>query len=175
MIRTGGSGCCEACPGQIGGRGAQAGRTVRRAAPRTTRRTTQLGAAVVSGHDRAPRKRGNRPGRVMVELRYEAPQSLQAAVALLKAASGTARVLAGGPDVIVQMETDLIEPQLLVDIKKIAEMRQIVAENGGVRLGAAGPGVGVVNHADLAQARPGGVARVKLVGSIPDKGPRPAG
>ena len=56
----------------------------------------------------------------MVELKYEAPATLQAAVALLAGATGTARVLAGGTDVIVQMETDLIEPQLLVDIKKIA-------------------------------------------------------
>ncbi len=77
----------------------------------------------------------------MVELRYEAPQSLEAAVALLAGASGTARLLAGGTDVIVQMETDLIEPQLLVDIKKIAELRRITPENGGFRLGAAVPGM----------------------------------
>jgi hypothetical protein len=57
----------------------------------------------------------------------------------LQGASGAARVLAGAADVIVQMETDLIEPQLLVDIKKIAEMRQIVAESGGLRIGAAVP------------------------------------
>jgi CO/xanthine dehydrogenase FAD-binding subunit len=54
-----------------------------------------------------------------MDLRYEAPDTLQAAVALLAKESGPARVLAGGTDVIVQMETDLIEPALLVDIKKI--------------------------------------------------------
>jgi CO/xanthine dehydrogenase FAD-binding subunit len=107
---------------------------------------------------------------MMVELRYEAPQTLQAAVALLAGASGTARVLAGGTDVIVQMETDLIEPQLLVDIKKIAEMRQIVAENGGFRLGAAVPGMEIVEHAGFAKAWPGVVDGVKLIGSIQIKG-----
>jgi carbon-monoxide dehydrogenase medium subunit len=107
---------------------------------------------------------------MMVELRYEAPQSLQAAVALLAGASGTARVLAGGTDVIVQMETDLIEPQLLVDIKKIAELRQIVAENGGFRLGAAVPGMAIVEHAAFAKAWPGVVDGVKLIGSIQIKG-----
>ena len=106
----------------------------------------------------------------MVELRYEAPQSLQAAVALLAGASGTARVLAGGTDVIVQMETDLIEPQLLVDIKKIAELRQIVAENGGFRVGAAVPGMEIVEHAAFAEAWPGVVDGVKLIGSIQIKG-----
>ena len=100
----------------------------------------------------------------MVELRYEAPQSLQAAVALLAGASGTTRLLAGGTDVIVQMETDLIEPQLLVDIKKIAELRAITPENGGFRLGAAVPGMEIVGHAAFAEAWPGVIDGVKLIG-----------
>jgi CO/xanthine dehydrogenase FAD-binding subunit len=106
----------------------------------------------------------------MVELRYEAPQSVQAAVALLAGASGMARVLAGGTDVIVQMETDLIEPKLLVDIKKIPELRQIAAENGGFRIGAAVPGMEIVDHAAFAKAWPGVVDGVKLIGSIQIKG-----
>jgi CO/xanthine dehydrogenase FAD-binding subunit len=105
-----------------------------------------------------------------VDLRYEAPQTLQAAIALLAAATGTSRVLAGGTDVIVQMETDLIEPQLLVDIKKIGELRQIVAERGGFRIGAAMPGMEIVNHAAFCQAWPGVVEGVKLIGSIQIKG-----
>jgi CO/xanthine dehydrogenase FAD-binding subunit len=106
----------------------------------------------------------------MVELRYEAPQSLKAAVALLASANGMARVLAGGTDVIVQMETDLIEPALLVDIKKIPELRRIVAENGGFRVGAAVPGMEIVNHAAFAKAWPGVIDGVKLIGSIQIKG-----
>jgi CO/xanthine dehydrogenase FAD-binding subunit len=105
-----------------------------------------------------------------VDLRYEAPQTLQAAIALLAGATGTSRVLAGGTDVIVQMETDLIEPQLLVDIKKIGELRQIVAERGGFRIGAAVPGMEIVNHAGFCQAWPGVVEGVKLIGSIQIKG-----
>ena len=54
----------------------------------------------------------------MNSLRYEAPSSLGDAIALLAGASGTSRILAGGTDIIVQMETDLIEPDLVVDIKK---------------------------------------------------------
>src|SRR2546430_9391210 len=103
----------------------------------------------------------------MTDLRYEAPATLQAAVALLAGATGPARVLAGGTDVIVQMETDLIEPALLVDIKKIPEVRQIVAENGGFRIGAAGPGVEMMSHAALHKALPGAIERVPLNGSIP--------
>jgi CO/xanthine dehydrogenase FAD-binding subunit len=106
----------------------------------------------------------------MVELKYEAPNSLKAAVALLAGAAGPARVLAGGTDVIVQMETDLIEPQLLVDIKKIPEVRQITAEDGGFRIGAAVPGMEIMNHAALCKAWPGVVDGVKLIGSIQVRG-----
>jgi CO/xanthine dehydrogenase FAD-binding subunit len=103
-------------------------------------------------------------------LRYEAPETLQAAVALLAGAPAGTRVLAGGTDVIVQMETDLIDPPLLVDIKKIVELRQITAENGGFRVGAAVPGMELVGHAALCKAWPGVIDGVKLIGSIQVKG-----
>jgi aerobic carbon-monoxide dehydrogenase medium subunit len=106
----------------------------------------------------------------MTDLRYEAPATLQAAVALLAGATGPARILAGGTDVIVQMETDLIEPALLVDIKKIPEVRQITAENGGFRIGAAVPGMEIMSHAALNKAWPGVVDGVKLIGSIQVRG-----
>jgi carbon-monoxide dehydrogenase medium subunit len=105
-----------------------------------------------------------------VDLRYEAPETLQAAVALLAGATGPAKILAGGTDVIVQMETDLIEPSLLVDIKRIPELRQITAENGGFRIGAAVPGMEIMDHAALAKAWPGVLDGVKLIGSIQVRG-----
>jgi carbon-monoxide dehydrogenase medium subunit len=106
----------------------------------------------------------------MEGVKYEAPETLQAAVSLLAAASGTARVLAGGTDVIVQIETDLIDPQLLVDVKKIPDLRQITAENGGFRIGAAVPGMEIMHHAGLCKAWPGVVDGVKLIGSIQVRG-----
>jgi carbon-monoxide dehydrogenase medium subunit len=106
----------------------------------------------------------------MADLRYEAPATLQAAVSLLANAAGHAKVLAGGTDVIVQMETDLIEPALLVDIKKIPETRQIAAENGGFRIGAAVPGMEIMGHAGLCKTWPGVVDGVKLIGSIQVRG-----
>jgi CO/xanthine dehydrogenase FAD-binding subunit len=106
----------------------------------------------------------------MEGVRYEAPDTLQAAVALLAGATGMSRILAGGTDVIVQMETDLIEPALLVDIKKIRETRQIARENGGFRIGAAVPAMEIVEHAAFSKAWPGVVDGVKLIGSIQIKG-----
>jgi aerobic carbon-monoxide dehydrogenase medium subunit len=106
----------------------------------------------------------------MMDLRYEAPQTLQAAVALLAGESGQTRILAGGTDVIVQMETDLIEPALLVDIKKIPEVQAITAEGGGFRVGAAATGMEIMGHAALAKAWPGVLDGVKLIGSIQVRG-----
>jgi CO/xanthine dehydrogenase FAD-binding subunit len=106
----------------------------------------------------------------MEGVRYEAPDTLQAAVALLAGAAGMSRILAGGTDVIVQMETDLIEPALLVDIKKIRETREIARENGGFRIGAAVPAMEIVEHAAFSKAWPGVVDGVKLIGSIQIKG-----
>ncbi|MGE0626558.1 MAG: xanthine dehydrogenase family protein subunit M [Hyphomicrobiaceae bacterium] len=103
-------------------------------------------------------------------MRYEAPDSVSAAVALLAGAKGPARILAGGTDVIVQMETDLIEPELLVDIKKIPELRQITAENGGWRVGAAVSGMTLMNHEQFARTWPGVIEGVALIGSIQVKG-----
>ena len=105
-----------------------------------------------------------------MDVRYEAPQTLQAAVALLAGATGPARILAGGTDVIVQMETDLIEPSLIVDITKIPEVRQISQESGGFRIGAAVPGMEIMGHAALCKAWPGVLDGVKLIGSIQVRG-----
>ena len=70
-------------------------------------------------------------------MRYEAPDTIDAAVKLLASEAGLARVLAGGTDLLVQMRSDVVSPDLLVDIKKISEVRQVTEEGGGFRIGAA--------------------------------------
>ena len=106
----------------------------------------------------------------MTDLRYEAPQTVDAACALLAAAGGVTRVLAGGTDVIVQMETDVVEPELIVDVKKIPELREVKAENGGFKVGAAVPSMELCDHKAFAKAWPGVIDGVKLIGSIQIKG-----
>src|SRR2546428_12273464 len=86
-------------------------------------------------------------------MRYEAPESLERAVALLAGATGEARVLAGGTDLLVQMRADIVDPELIVDIKKIAETRAVTLEQGRWRIGAAVPGARPKGHAPLQQAR----------------------
>lgn len=106
----------------------------------------------------------------MPDLRYEAPGTLADAVRLFASAGGTARILAGGTDLIVQMETDLIEPELLIDIKRIPDLHRIVIEDGGFRIGAAVSGMAMMDHPALCATWPGVIDGVKLIGSIQVKG-----
>ena len=103
-------------------------------------------------------------------MRYEAPDSLDRAVALLAAEAGEARVLAGGTDLLVQLRTDIIDPVLLVDIKGIAETRQIREEAGGFRVGAAVTGAELKEHQKLKAAWPGVVEAANLIGSTQVQG-----
>ncbi len=106
----------------------------------------------------------------MDEMRYEAPDTIDAAVSLLADASGVARVLAGGTDLLVQLRADMIAPDLVVDVKNIPEMRSIAAEDGGFRIGAAVSGAEVGEHAELKKAWPGVVEAVELIGSYQIQG-----
>ena len=103
-------------------------------------------------------------------MRYEAPDSLEGAVALLAGAQGEARVLAGGTDLLVQMRADVLDPELIVDIKKIKETRAVTEEKGGWRIGAAVTGAELKEHARLKKAWPGVVEAANLIGSTQVQG-----
>ncbi len=103
-------------------------------------------------------------------MRYEAPETLAAALSLLADAPGTARVLAGGTDLLVQMRAGRIAPALLVDIKRIASLRTIEPLHGGWRVGAAVTGMELIEHEAFGEAWPGVVEAVRVIGSIQVKG-----
>src|SRR5216110_1749368 len=103
-------------------------------------------------------------------MRYEAPESLNGAVALLAGATGDTRVLAGGTDLLVQMRADIVDPELIVDIKRIPEMRVITEEKGGWRIGAAVTGAELKEHPRLKQVWPGVVEAANLIGSTQVQG-----
>src|SRR6266403_675748 len=103
-------------------------------------------------------------------MRYEAPDSLEGAVALLAGAQGEARVLAGGTDLLVQMRADVVDPALIVDIKKIKETRAVTEEKGGWRIGAAVTGAELKEHTRLKNAWPGVVEAANLIGSTQVQG-----
>ena len=103
-------------------------------------------------------------------MRYEAPETLDAAVGLLAGESGQVKVLAGGTDVLVQIHADMIEPDVIVDIKKIAEMREVTNEDGAWRFGAAVTGKELMDHPGFNAAWPGFMDGVRLIGSVQVRG-----
>ncbi len=103
-------------------------------------------------------------------MRYESPQTMDEAVALLAGAGGEARVLAGGTDLLVQLRNDMIEPELVVDIKHIDEVRSIAAEDGGYRVGAAVSAAEMGEHDGLHAKYPGVVEAADLIGSTQIQG-----
>jgi CO/xanthine dehydrogenase FAD-binding subunit len=68
---------------------------------------------------------------------YFAPATVDEAVALLADAAGTARVLAGGTDLLPRMERHLVHADVLVDLNRIPELRGIRFDPAtGLSLGA---------------------------------------
>lgn len=102
-------------------------------------------------------------------MRYEAPSREEDAVALLAGEAG-AHVLAGGTDLLVKLRSEMIEPGLIVDIKRIAGMREIVPEAGGWRIGAGVSGAEMGEHEGLRADWPGVVEAAGLIGSTQIQG-----
>jgi len=103
-------------------------------------------------------------------MRYEAPDTLEAAIGFLADDTGLSKVLAGGTDVLVQMHSDVLEPEVIVDIKKIAELRQVTSDDGSWRFGAAVTGKELMDHEAFNAAWPGVMDGVRLIGSVQVRG-----
>ncbi len=85
----------------------------------------------------------------MRDFDYQAPTSLADAVALLAKHNGSAKPLAGGTDLIDHVRCGRLEPDLLVDVKKIDELNVLELNDDGLRIGAAVPCRKVAQHAGI--------------------------
>lgn len=103
-------------------------------------------------------------------MRYMRPETAGEASRLLAAEAGLARVMAGGTDLLVQMKSGLVEPDLIVDIKGLPGAAAIAREAGGFRIGAAVPNQALGEDAALVAAWPGVVEAASLIGSTQVQG-----
>ena len=96
---------------------------------------------------------------------YAAPTTLAEATALLAASRGTARILAGGTDLIVQLREHLREADLVINIKRIPELTQCPDSDAhGLRLGAAVPCYQVYENENLARNYPALADAAQIIG-----------
>jgi carbon-monoxide dehydrogenase medium subunit len=94
---------------------------------------------------------------------YACPTSISEAVALLAAHDGEAKPLAGGQSLVPMLAFRVASPSLLVDLRKLAELRQIGITQDGVALGAMVRWREILDDARLATAHPLLVAAVEHV------------
>jgi carbon-monoxide dehydrogenase medium subunit len=102
-------------------------------------------------------------------MQYLAPQTLDDAVKAL-ASQPDAKVLAGGTDLLVRMRSDMIHPDVVLDIKRIDETRKITQEAGGWRIGASVSAAEMGENAALVADWPGVVEAANLIGSTQIQG-----
>ena len=94
---------------------------------------------------------------------YACPTSLAEAVASLASHNGEARPLAGGQSLLPMLAFRVTAPSLIVDLRKLGELRQIKIADDGVRLGAMVRWRDILDDARLRQAHPLLVAAVEHV------------
>jgi carbon-monoxide dehydrogenase medium subunit len=82
---------------------------------------------------------------------YEAPTTIDDAVKAL-GRSREAKILAGGHSLIPLMKLGLAEPELLVDIGRIAALRDIKSEDGAVVVGALATHRSIAENATIRKA-----------------------
>jgi len=100
----------------------------------------------------------------MLSSRYEAPETIADAVALL-AADADAKVIAGGTDLLVQLRLGADAPSAFVDIKRIPELHQLEIDGDGLRCGAAVPAAELFENEQVRNLWPGLAEATDLIGS----------
>lgn len=101
---------------------------------------------------------------------FHSPSTIDELSSLLSNNSEKKHLLAGGTDLLVQMQSQIIEPKTVIDLKNISEMMEIKEDTDGFFVGAAVSGMTIIEHQGFSKAWPGVVDGVKLIGSIQIKG-----
>jgi CO/xanthine dehydrogenase FAD-binding subunit len=101
----------------------------------------------------------------MPNLSFSAPTTVDEAVRALASAQGLAKPLSGGTDLLVQMRSGRVRPEVIIDLKRIPELIGIREESDRFVVGAATPGTMVYENESLTKAWPGIVEGLDLIGS----------
>jgi carbon-monoxide dehydrogenase medium subunit len=107
------------------------------------------------------------PVRTGVRPLYLRPESLDALLSLLREHGPGARLLAGGTDLLVRLRKGFEWPTVIVDVKRVAELRSDVVEiDGCIRIGARTVMTDVLEDRRIRQHFPALVDAARTVGSV---------
>lgn len=103
----------------------------------------------------------------MKEFEYARPETVAEAVALLDEHGSDARLLAGGTDLVIGFRDGSIRPELVIDLKRIMELRPAIRETGGsVSISAATVMADIVENRAVQEHFPALVEAAQVVGSV---------
>jgi carbon-monoxide dehydrogenase medium subunit len=98
---------------------------------------------------------------------YARPGSVEEAVTLLAERGDDARVLAGGTDLVIRLRDGTLRPSLVVDIKRIPELRPRIEVTDGLASISAGTVMtDIVEDARMRRHFPALVEAAEVVGSV---------
>lgn len=100
----------------------------------------------------------------MHDFDYAAPTTVADAVSLLEKHNGSARLLAGGTDLIDQIRLGRFAPDVVVDVKKIDELGAIDISADGLTLGAAAPCYRIYGNDDICRDYSAVADATKIIG-----------
>jgi CO/xanthine dehydrogenase FAD-binding subunit len=103
----------------------------------------------------------------MAGFQYSRPQTVDEALALLAEHGAAARVLAGGTDLVIGLRSGEIRPAVVVDLKRIAELRPAIRlADGHVRISATTVMTDVVEDEFVQRHFPALAEAASVVGSV---------
>lgn len=107
----------------------------------------------------------------MKPFEYQAPASIDEAIALLADFGPRAKPFAGGTDLLVQLRRGLFAPDLLVDVKHIPELNQIAFNKAsGLTVGAAVSCAMLGDDPAVCAAYPGLIDATSIIGGAAVQG-----
>lgn len=103
---------------------------------------------------------------------YESPNSVREAVDLLNEAGDSAKIMAGGTDILVQLRAGVMpNVKLVVDVKDIPDLNEITYDPEiGLTLGAAVPCYRIYGNHAISHAYPGLIDSASLIGGTQIQG-----
>jgi CO/xanthine dehydrogenase FAD-binding subunit len=78
---------------------------------------------------------------------YQSPEILAEACRILGEWGPRSKIIAGGTDLVISLRKGEAQPQMLIDVTRVPELRQIEEADGEIRIGAA------VTHGEIASSR----------------------
>ena len=90
----------------------------------------------------------------MKEITYIAPESISEALKLLTKHKGKAVIFNGGTDVMIRLRENLIQPDYVIDIKRIPGLKEITFKKDGLHVGCCATMNEIAEHADVRKYYP---------------------